>query len=99
MVNEVERRLLALIARLTYDSRLKEWMRRFHGIATYYLANYLGWRRLIDRAYGSLSPRSVLLAALGMNEVHTINGDIAKNKQNAYLLIKLIVSVCIIRYD
>ena len=50
-----------------YDSRLKEWMQRFHGIATHYLANYLGWRRLIDRAHGALSPRAVMLAALGMN--------------------------------
>lgn len=49
-----------------YDSRLKEWMHRFHGIATHYLANYLGWRRLIDRAHGALSPRAVMLAALGM---------------------------------
>ena len=48
-------------------SRLKEWMCRFHGIATHYLANYLGWRRLIDRAHGSLSPRAVMFAALGMN--------------------------------
>ena len=55
-----------------YDSRLKEWMRRFHGIATHYLANYLGWRRLIDRAHGSLSPRSVLLAALGMNDIQQL---------------------------
>jgi len=52
-----------------YDSRLKEWMHRFHGTATHYLANYLGWRRLIDRAHGSLSPRDVMLAALGMNTV------------------------------
>jgi transposase-like protein len=50
-----------------YDSRLKEWMRRFHGIATHYLANYLGWRRLINRAHGSLSPRAVILAALGIS--------------------------------
>ena len=50
-----------------YDSRLKEWIHRFHGIATHYLANYLGWRRMIDRAHGSLSPRAVMFAALGMN--------------------------------
>lgn len=49
-----------------YDSRLKEWMRRFHGVATHYLANYLGWRRLIDRAHDSPSPRAFMLAALGM---------------------------------
>lgn len=31
-----------------YDSRLKNWMRRFHGVATKYLQDYLGWRRWID---------------------------------------------------
>lgn len=50
-----------------YDSRLKEWMRRFHGIATRYLANYLGWRRMIDQARDPLSPRAIVLAALGMH--------------------------------
>ena len=32
-----------------YDSRLKQWMARFHGVATKYLANYLGWRRWLER--------------------------------------------------
>ena len=32
-----------------YHSRLKEWTRRFHGVATKYLPNYLGWRRMIER--------------------------------------------------
>jgi transposase-like protein len=50
-----------------YDSRLKEWMHRFHGVATRYLANYLGWRRLIERSHNAPQPRTVLLAALGMN--------------------------------
>ena len=50
-----------------YDSRLKEWMHRFHGVATRYLANYLGWRRLIERTHNAPQPRTVLLAALGMN--------------------------------
>ncbi|WP_429023979.1 IS1595 family transposase, partial [Aeromonas allosaccharophila] len=27
-----------------YHHRLKEWMERFHGVATHYLKNYLGWR-------------------------------------------------------
>jgi len=31
-----------------YHSRLKEWMIRFHGVATKYLENYLGWFRMID---------------------------------------------------
>jgi hypothetical protein len=33
----------------TYDSRLKNWMMWFHGVATKYLNNYLGWRRGIER--------------------------------------------------
>ncbi len=49
-----------------YDSRLKEWMRHFHGVATRFLPSYLGWRRMIDRAHGTLSARSVLSAALGI---------------------------------
>ena len=32
-----------------YCSRLKNWMRRFNGVATKYLASYLGWHRQIDR--------------------------------------------------
>jgi len=32
-----------------YDSKLKTWMRTFHGVATKYLENYLGWMRLFDR--------------------------------------------------
>ena len=32
-----------------YTSGLKDWMRRFRGVATKYLASYLGWRRMIDR--------------------------------------------------
>lgn len=32
-----------------YASGLKDWMRRFRGVATRYLPSYLGWRRMIDR--------------------------------------------------
>jgi transposase-like protein len=49
-----------------YDSRLKQWMHRFHGVATHYLANYLGWRRLIERAQNLPSPRDIMRAALGL---------------------------------
>lgn len=34
-----------------YHRRLKECMERFHGVATHYLRNYLGWRRMLER-YG-----------------------------------------------
>ncbi len=49
-----------------YGSRLKTWMRRFNGVATRHLANYLGWRRYLDRANRSTSPAAFLSAALGM---------------------------------
>ncbi|NMM36971.1 MAG: IS1595 family transposase [Glaciimonas sp.] len=32
-----------------YDSRLKEWLARFHGVATDTLESYLGWRRMLER--------------------------------------------------
>ena len=48
-----------------YDSRLKQWMRRFHGVATKYLENYLGWRRGLERWGERNSPIIGLHAALG----------------------------------
>lgn len=48
-----------------YDSRLKNWMRRFHGVATKYLDSYLGWFRTLDRSAGSvLKPASLLEMAV-----------------------------------
>lgn len=32
-----------------YHSRFKNWLRRFHGVATSYLPSYLGWFRAVDR--------------------------------------------------
>ena len=46
-----------------YDSRLKQWMRRFNGVATRYPDSYLGWRRLIERARDWISAQEVLLSA------------------------------------
>lgn len=48
-----------------YDSRLKEWIRRFHGVATRYLENYLGWRRMMERYRQNISPTACLYEALG----------------------------------
>ncbi len=45
-----------------FDARLKGWMDRFHGVATKYLENYLGWFRLIDST--SLNPSSLLALSL-----------------------------------
>ena len=47
-----------------YISRLKRWMRRFNGIATRYLDNYLGWWRMIDRMGETLTPLTCIAAAL-----------------------------------
>jgi hypothetical protein len=49
-----------------YHGRLKEWMRRFHGVATSYLASYLGWFRALDRSDSTCAEPACLLAlALG----------------------------------
>jgi transposase-like protein len=51
-----------------YDSRLKGWMARFHGVATKYLANHLGWRRCLERHAQCLSPQWMLNQALGFDQ-------------------------------
>ena len=48
-----------------YDSRLKGWMRRFHGVATRYLESYLGWRRMIERYKTAITPQLCLAEAAG----------------------------------
>lgn len=48
-----------------YDSRLKQWMVRFNGVATKYLPNYLGWRRLLERGGRQLTPVGLLRHAVG----------------------------------
>ena len=48
-----------------YDSRLKEWMQRFHGVATRYLDSYLGWRRFFERrTEDAHNPKSWLIEAI-----------------------------------
>jgi len=50
----------------SYHGRLKGWMRRFHGVATSYLENYLGWFRALDRTPRSaLQPAQLLNMAVG----------------------------------
>jgi len=51
-----------------YDSRLKSWMARFHGVATKYLENYLGWRRGLERWGKQITPCVVLKAAAARYE-------------------------------
>lgn len=47
-----------------YTSRLKQWMRRFNGVSTKYLGNYLGWRRLIEKKYEGNATEFYLKQAL-----------------------------------
>ena len=47
-----------------YHSRFRLWMARFHGVATHYLPNYLGWRWAVD-AHRIDSPVTMLRAAIG----------------------------------
>jgi len=46
-----------------YTSRLKGWMRRFHGVATKYLENYLGWRRCLEQLDQNLTPEIIIKKA------------------------------------
>jgi transposase-like protein len=50
-----------------YHSRFKGWLRRFHGVATKYLPNYMGWRRMLETKT-DLSPERILQRALGHYE-------------------------------
>jgi len=49
-----------------YHSRLKEWMRRFHGVATKNLPNYLGWRRALEALGPTIKPEQWVLGAIGL---------------------------------
>jgi transposase-like protein len=49
-----------------YHGRLKEWLRRFHGVATKNLPNYLGWRRALEALAGNATPAAMILGAIGM---------------------------------
>ena len=54
-----------------YGSRLKTWMRRFNGVATCHLANYLGWRRFLDRN-NETNPAAFLAASLGIKSLQQL---------------------------
>ena len=55
-----------------YHSRLKNWMIRFHGVATKYLVNYLGWRRMLERYQHAIQPAFCLQEAVGRPLQHVI---------------------------
>jgi transposase-like protein len=49
----------------SYISRFKKWLDRFNGVATKYLPNYLGWRRMLEKSGASLAPEHCLVGAIG----------------------------------
>jgi transposase-like protein len=49
-----------------YHGRLKEWMRRFHGVATNNLPNYLSWRRTIEALSSASTPQAWIMGAAGL---------------------------------
>ncbi len=48
-----------------YHSRFRDWMDTFHGVATHYLPNYLGWRRALDTRRLD-TPALMMSAAIGV---------------------------------
>jgi len=55
---------LALIA------LLRPWLRRFHGVATKNLPNYLGWRRTLEALAQNATPTTMILGAVGLGPYH-----------------------------
>jgi hypothetical protein len=51
---------------VAYRDRLQQWLRRFHGVATKNLPNYLGWRRALEAWGPDASPENWILGAVGM---------------------------------
>ena len=60
-----------------YHSRLHQWIERFHGVATHYLPNYLGWRRALD-THRLDTPAKMLLAAVGVFPQITVTSPMKK---------------------
>ena len=55
-----------------YHGRLKEWLRRFHGVATKNLPNYLGWRRTLEALGPNATPAHLILGAIGLGPYQQI---------------------------
>jgi len=51
-----------------YHRRWREWLARFHGVASRYLPNYLGWRRALD---GGRITSSDQLLGLAIKPIHS----------------------------
>lgn len=53
----------------SYHRRLRDWLARFHGVASRYLSNYLGWRRALD---GGRVACAEQLLRLAIKPIHSI---------------------------
>src|SRR5450830_1035005 len=51
-----------------YHRRFREWLARFHGVASRYLPNYLGWRRALD---GGRIASAAELLRLAIEPIHS----------------------------
>jgi len=51
-----------------YHARLREWLLSFHGVASRYLPNYLGWRRMLD---GGKTTSADQLFRLAIGPIHS----------------------------
>ncbi len=61
-----------------YNSRLKRWIAKFHGVTTRYLGNYLGWHRMIDRLGKNITVNLLFSIVSWKNKtISTIKCDIA----------------------
>jgi transposase-like protein len=53
-----------------YHGRLKEWLRRFHGVATKNLPNYLGWRRTLEALGQNATSTAMILGAIELGLIN-----------------------------
>jgi len=51
-----------------YHGRLKEWIRRFHGVATKNLPTYLSWRRTIEALGDRMKPEAWIMGAAAIGQ-------------------------------
>ena len=54
-----------------YHGRLKEWIARFHGVATENLPYYLGWRRALEAWGDRATPQNWILGAMESGPINS----------------------------
>ena len=57
-----------------YGKRLLEWIRRFRGVSTAYLPNYLVWHRTVDLAYRRRTDRVAMRWPLDRDDARGVGG-------------------------